>query len=169
MTFKLNLSAKDGKSWKLETETPALIGKSIGEILKGSEISQELAGYELKLVGGSDKSGFPMYEKVEGIGLKKVLLSKGWGLHKRPKGEKKKRSTPKGIRLRKTVRGKTVSEATSQLNLQITKEGTKKLAEIFPEQNKTPELPKPEEKITETLKTEKHSQETPTQTAEIPS
>jgi len=159
MPFKLNISDKEGKSWKLESDASALIGKSLGEKFNGSEISPELDGYELEIMGGSDKSGFPMYKKVEGIGIKRVLLSKGWGLHKRPKGDKKKRSTPKGIRLRKTVRGKTISEAVIQINLKVEKDGSKKLAEIFPDQNKAPEPPKEEAKAVEAPKTGERPQE----------
>ena len=141
MPFKINIGEKN-KTWKLETEAPALNGKSVGEILTGSEISSDLAGYELEITGGSDLSGFPMYKKVEGIGLKKVLLSKGWGMHKRPRKEgKKKVSTPRGMRKRKTVRGKIISEAVSQINMKVIKAGSKKLEEIFPDQNKPKEVP----------------------------
>lgn len=139
MPFKINIGEK-GKTWKLETEAQALNGKSLGEKIQGSEISPDLAGYELEISGGSDSSGFPMYSKVEGIGLKGVILSKGWGMHKRPRREgKRKRSTPKGMRKRKTVRGKTISDAVVQINLKVTKAGNKSLKDIFPDQNKAPE------------------------------
>jgi small subunit ribosomal protein S6e len=141
MPFKINIGEKN-KTWKLEIEAPALNGKSLGETVKGSEISPDLAGYELQIMGGSDLSGFPMYEKVEGVGLKGVLLSRGWGMHKRPKKEgKKKVSTPKGLRKRKTLRGKVISDAVSQINLKVTKVGNKKLEEIFPDQNKPKAAP----------------------------
>ena len=77
-------------------------------------------------MGGSDISGFPLSKDVEGIGLKRVLLTKGWGMH----------DSREGVRLRKTVRGKRIALTTSQINLKVLKHGTKKLAEIFPEQNK---------------------------------
>ena len=57
---------------------------------------------------------------------------------------KKKVSTPKGLRLRKTVRGNQIGEKTVQININVLKEGTKKLPEIFPDQNKKEE-PKTEE------------------------
>ena len=60
------------------------------------------------------------HEKIEGIGLGKLLLGYGRGMKKRPKKEgKTKRSTPKpkGLRLRKTVRGKIISPAIIQINL----------------------------------------------------
>ncbi len=139
MALKINIAAK-GKTWKIETDAPALIGKSIQEKIEGKDVSPELAGYELEITGGSDFAGFPMYVKIEGIGLKKVLLTKGWGMWKRPRREKKKHVyTPHGLRKRKTVRGKTISESTKQINLNVTKVGSKTLAEIFPEQNKVPE------------------------------
>ena len=150
MTLKLNLSHK-GKTWKIEVESSILAGKSLGDKIQGKEIKPELEGYELKITGGSDFAGFPMKKDVEGIGLKRVLLTKGWGMHKRPRGDKKKVPQPKGLRLRKTVRGKTISEKTIQVNMNILKQGSKKLKEIFPEQNKPkvvepkPESPKPTE------------------------
>ena len=45
--------------------------------------------------------------------------------------------TPGGLRLRKTVRGKVISPLIVQINLKLIKEGSKKLSEIFPDQNKT--------------------------------
>lgn len=162
MAFKLNISNK-GKAWKLEVESEFLVGKSIGEKFNGKEINPDLEGYELEITGGSDKAGFPMYKEIEGIGLKRVLLTKGWGMHKRPKGDKKKVPQPKGLRLRKSVRGRTISDLIVQINLRVLTEGKKKLEEIFPDQNKAPEpetkeepkvkeqkeTPKPEENKTE--------------------
>ena len=136
MTHKLNIS-HSGKSWKLELEDNRLNGKSIKDTFQGKEIKSELEGYEFEITGGSDYAGFPMYEKAEGTGRKKEILTKGWGLHRKPKGLKKKRvSAPKGLRLRKTLAGKTIHDKTVQINLKVIKTGNKKLEEIFPEQNK---------------------------------
>jgi len=74
--------------------------------------------------------------------LNKVLLTYGKAMKKRPKHEGKKKlptPKPKGLRLRKTVRGRVISDAISQINLKIVKEGKKKLSEIFPDQNQGPE------------------------------
>ena len=69
-------------------------------------------------------------------------------MHIKPKGDKKKNSRPKkGMRLRKTVRGKVISPSIIQINLKIIKEGNKKLSEIFPDQVK--DEASPEEKIVE--------------------
>jgi small subunit ribosomal protein S6e len=161
MTLKLNLSNK-GKAWKLELEPSVLEGKSIGDKLEGKLIKLELEGYEFVITGGSDFAGFPMKEDVEGIGLKKVILTKGWGLHRKPRGEKKKtQKATKGLRLRKTVRGKTISDKSVQININVLKEGSKKLEEIFPDQNKAkePETPKEESQKVEEKKEQPKAEE----------
>jgi small subunit ribosomal protein S6e len=135
MPFKLNISDKEGKSWKLETEAEALSGKVVGDKVGGKDIGTDFDGYELEITGGSDIAGFPLSKDVGGIGLKRVLLTKGWGMHKRPKGDKKRVPQPKGLRLKKTVRGNTISESTVQINMKVVKEGKKKLGEVFPDQN----------------------------------
>ena len=69
-------------------------------------------------------------------------------MKKRPKKEgkiKRSKNKPKGLRLRKTVRGKVISQEIVQINLKILKEGKKKLVEVFPEQNKTKEVEKQKE------------------------
>jgi small subunit ribosomal protein S6e len=124
MPFKVNIAEK-GLTWKADVEGSGLVGKSIADSFDGKVMKPELEGYEFKITGGSDFAGFPMIESVEGIGLKKLLLTKGWGMH----------DSRKGIRLRKTVRGKTISDDSMQINLSVIKSGTKKLKEIFPEQN----------------------------------
>lgn len=142
MPFKINISEKSGKTYHLETEAKSLDEKELNDKIQGKEISPELEGYEFEITGASDKSGFTAMKEVDGIGLKKILLTYGKAMKKRPKKEgKKKRSKnrPKGLRLRKTVRGKVISEAISQINLKILKKGSKELSEIFPEQNKPKE------------------------------
>jgi|SRR3989344_1965439 len=134
MPFKLNISDK-GKAWKLETESEFLINKSVGENISGKEIKSELEGYELEITGASDMAGFPHSINVEGLGLKRLLLKKGWGMHDKREG----------VRLRKTVRGKIISQSTSQINLSVVKQGSKPLAEVFPDQNKIKEEAKPAE------------------------
>jgi len=139
MVFKLNISDK-GKAWKIESSNESLIGKKIGEEIEGSDASDTLSGYTLKITGGTDSSGFPHKGDIQGSELKRVILTKGWGMHKKPrKGGKKKSSTFDGLRLRKTVRGNQISEKSIQINLAVTKSGSKPLAELFPEQNKPKE------------------------------
>lgn len=133
MPLKLNISEK-GKAWKLEVSEDVLSGKNIGDKFDGKEIKPELEGYELEITGGSDSAGFPLSKDVEGLGLKGLILKKGWGM----------KESGEGLRLRKTVRGKTISGTTSQVNINVLKAGKKPLAEIFPEQNKAAEAPKAE-------------------------
>ena len=137
MPFKVNISNKDGKTYKLELESEELLGKQLKDKIPGKMFLADLHDYELEITGASDKSGFPSLENVEGIGLKKVLLKYGKGMHKRPLGNKKKiKRRPKGLRLRKTVRGKIISPDISQINLKVVRQGKKKLSEIFPDQAK---------------------------------
>ena len=141
----MNISDKDGKTYYLEIENEELLGKELHEHVQGKDILPDLDGYEFEISGASDKSGFTAHEKVVGTGLKRIILSYEKSMKKRPRKEgKKKRSdyTPKGLRLRKTVRGRAISSEIKQINIKIIKPGTKKLSEIFPEQNKEKEEPK---------------------------
>ena len=164
MPFKINISEKTGKTFHLEIESEELIGKELHNKVEGKDISPDLEGYEFEITGASDNAGFTAMKNVEGIGLKKVLLSYEKAMKKRPKKEgKKKRSNskPKGLRLRKTVRGKIISPAITQINLKIIKEGSKKLAEIFPEQNKPKEEIPAETKEESKIKEQPSEKETP--------
>ncbi len=147
MPFKFNLSTKDGKTYKLEAEAEEIIGRELHDKIAGKIVAPELDGYEFEIAGASDKAGFTAMENVDGIALKKILLPYGKAMHMRPKGLKKINRKPAGLRLRKTVRGKVISPAIIQINLKVLKDGAKKLAEIFPEQNQPKEKPaEPEEK-----------------------
>ncbi len=152
--FKINIAEKSGKTYKLEVEAEEIIGKSLHDKVSGKEILPDLEGYEFEIAGTSDKAGFTAMENVEGIGLKRVLLTYGKAMHRRPRKEGKKKVSnpkPKGLRMRKTVRGQVISPEIIQINLKILKEGAKKLSEVFPEQNKAPE---PEVKSEEAPKKE---------------
>lgn len=137
--FKINIGTNEGKTYHFESESEELLGKKLHEILQGKDLKEDLEGYEFEITGASDKAGFTSMESVEGIALKKVLLSYGKAMKKRIRKEGKKkigRNKPKGLRLRKTVRGNTISNDIVQINLKITKEGSKKLSDIFPDQVK---------------------------------
>jgi len=145
MAFKINIGEKTGKTFKLESDSHSLIGKNIHDKIDGDLISKDLKGYEFQITGASDNAGFTTLDSVPGTSLKKVLLTYGKAMHKRPKREGKKKLTtpkPKGLRLRKTVRGKTISEKISQINLKVVKYGEKPLFETFPDQNKPKESTK---------------------------
>lgn len=146
MAFKINVGFK-GKTFKVETEDEKLVGYSIGDKIKGEDVSADLAGYELEITGTSDKAGFCGMKSLNGPNLHKVLLGYGTGMHKRPKGEKKINKKPAGLRLRKTVRGKEISTATIQVNTKVLTEGTKKFDALFeaPAKEATPEAEAPAE------------------------
>lgn len=130
MTFKINIS-HNGKTFKVENENENLIGYSIGDKINGKEISADLTDYEIEITGTSDKAGFTGMIDVDGPNLYKVLLGYGKGMRKKPKGEKKVNRKPKGLRLRKTVRGKEISLDTIQINAKVLKEGFKKFNTLF--------------------------------------
>ncbi|MCX6747151.1 MAG: hypothetical protein NTU63_03405 [Candidatus Pacearchaeota archaeon] len=148
MVFKINIAEKTGKTYHLESESEEFIGKELHNKIDGKELKSDLEGYEFEITGTSDNAGFTSLEEIEGAGLKKVLLTYGKAMHKRPRKEGKKKVSnpkPKGLRMRKTIRGRVISPAIVQVNLKILKEGSKKLSEIFPEQNQKKETKEPEQ------------------------
>ena len=156
MTFKINVSHK-GKTFKVETENENLVGCSIGDKIDGKEISEELKDYEIEITGTSDKAGFTGMINIDGPDLHKALLGYGKGMHKKPKGEKKFNKKPKGLRLKKTVRGKEISLDTVQINTKVLKEGTKKFDTLFEREpastnNKDESVRVPAEETTEEKK-----------------
>ncbi len=150
--FKINIADKSGKTYKLELETEEFVGKSLHDKINGKDLLADLANYEFEITGTSDKSGFTSHKDVQGTGTKRLLLTYGKAMKKRPRREGKKKISnpkPKGLRLRKTVHGKVISTEIVQINLKILKQGGKKLSEIFPDQNKPKEKAKKEEKPVE--------------------
>ena len=127
--FKLCISdPSSGKSFQKEVKediAKSFMGLNIGESVKGD--SMEIAGYEFQITGGSDYCGFPMRKGILGT-RKKIAIYGGVGF----KGDSK------GIKKRKTVCGHKVHDKVSQINLKVTKHGSKKLSEIFgvPEEQK---------------------------------
>ncbi len=153
MVFKLNISQK-GKTHKLEIEAPVFNGKKVGESVAGKDFDSRLDGYEFKITGASDKQGFPALADVEGMGLKRVLLTRGKGLRK-VKKKKKLRKPVKGLKLRKSVHANTIDEGIIQINLSVIKQGTKPLEEVFGKEEK------PEEKTEEETKEKETKEEEP--------
>jgi small subunit ribosomal protein S6e len=116
--FKVIISdPTDGKSKVVEVEevraTP-FIGKRLGEIIDG--IIVDMPATKLQILGGSDKDGVPMRGDVHGGIRRQVVLSEGAGF--KPKRE--------GERRRKTVRGNTITDEISQINLKIVEQPIKK-------------------------------------------
>ena len=96
----------------------------IGDKLDGSIVSADLEGYKLEITGTSDMSGFPGIKGQIGGQLRRLLLTR------EDKGMRPTR--PRGLRLKKTVRGEEITEKTSQINLKVLKEGAKNFDEICP-------------------------------------
>lgn len=119
MPFKINVS-HNGKTYKLESENEVVVGKKIGETISGTDLEDNLAGYELEITGTSDLSGIPGFKDLEGPGYHRVLRTKGPGMH----------DTTNGIRKRKTNRGEEISLKTHQINTKVLKEGSKKFADL---------------------------------------
>ena len=117
---------KTGKSYGKPIDSAQLDGRKIGDTVPGSLF--ELAGYELKITGGSDNAGFPMKQELDTDGRKKMLLKKGdAGVHLKRQGAV----------VRKTVRGNIIREHTAQVNLAVTKHGTKKIDELLGKKEET--------------------------------
>jgi len=104
--FKLTISDIKGKSITKElkdADVNPLLGLQIGNEADAAIIG--LKG-KLKITGGSDKSGVPMRSDIHGAARKRVLLSKGVGLQ----------DVEIGQRVRKLMRGNTISEEIYQVN-----------------------------------------------------
>lgn len=104
--FKLTISDIKGKSVSKElkdSDANPLLGLELGKETDASIVG--LKG-KLKLTGGSDKSGVPMRNDIHGAARKYVLLSKGVGLQDAEIGQ----------RVRKLMRGNTISEEIYQVN-----------------------------------------------------
>jgi len=123
--LKLNIAGigkEKGKTFHAEADESVFLGMKINDVVQGKDISKNLQGYEFIITGASDKSGFPALVEVEGVGRKRLLLKYGKGMRQKK---------PRGLRLRKTIRGNTIAADIAQINLKVRKEGSKPLAEIF--------------------------------------
>jgi len=121
--FKIILSdTATGRSYKIDATGPAagaLIGKRIGDEIDGGIFG--LAGYTIRLTGGSDKTGIPVRRDLPGPARRKLLLSEGIGFHPVMEGERR----------RKSVRGNEISADLVQINAVVVNTGAKPLAEYF--------------------------------------
>ena len=109
---------KTGKTVQVdvpEDKRVLIAGKKIGDELAGDDFG--LAGYTLKLTGGSDDSGFPMRASISGARKLKSLVSGGPGFKPKLKGQRKK----------KMFRGDTYSSEITQINSMVVKAGAEPL------------------------------------------
>ena len=113
--FKVVVSdPKTGKSIQVQTKDESLIGKKIGDIIDGSIIN--LDGYKLRITGGSGFEGAPMVNYVEGMNKKYVWYNEN-----------------KKVRVKKLVRGNTISQEIVQINTKIEEYGNKDFSQIYEE------------------------------------
>ena len=123
-TFKIVINdPSNGKSHKFEVtghHAQNLVGKKLGDVVDG--INVNLPGYKLQIMGGTDFAGFPMKPGVAGSARRRLLLTESTGFH--PKDYP-------GKRMRKSVRGEIISADIVQVNLKVTKAGSKPVGEHF--------------------------------------
>ncbi len=110
-----------------------LIGKNIGDTVGGDVVG--LAGYTLKITGGTDKDGFAMRGDLPGPGRRKILVASGVGY--KPKAD--------GVKRRKSMRGREISSDIAQINTVVVEYGQKPLSVIFPKKEKAEKEAKPAE------------------------
>jgi small subunit ribosomal protein S6e len=107
-----------------QAKAAGLIGKKLGDEFNGDLIG--FSGYTLKITGGTDKDGFPMYPNLKGSGRKKLMLIGAPAYHPKIKGR----------RQRKMVAGNTISETIVQINAKVVKYGEKPFEEVAPKKEK---------------------------------
>ncbi len=153
--FKLCISdPKAGKTYQKEVkddQASPFMGLNIGEAINGEVIGA--TGYELKITGGSDYCGFPMRHGILGV-RKRVSILGGVGFSGKDRNKKRRL----GMKKRKTICGHKINEKITQINLVVTKAGSKDLGEVLgvaakegeaPKEGDTKEAPKAEAKPTE--------------------
>jgi small subunit ribosomal protein S6e len=112
----------DGTTYQFDVEgqdANRFLGREIGAEVEGGSVG--LSGYTLEITGGSDDAGRPMREDVAGPDLKALLLDGGTGFNPSKEGERR----------RITVRGREVSDATSQVNARITGRGGESIDDLL--------------------------------------
>jgi small subunit ribosomal protein S6e len=122
--FKVVVSdPKTGRAYNVDASggaAGAIVGKSIGDEVDAGSLG--LAGYKIKITGGSDRTGTTAKKGIPGAGRKKLLLAGGIGFHPNMDGERR----------RKTVRASEITQDFVQINAQVTAYGEKTLDELFP-------------------------------------
>lgn len=123
-TYKLSIAdPQSGKTFKFEVtghHADAFTGQKIGTELDG--LNCNLPGFKVAITGGTDGAGFPMRPDFDFAGRRRLLLTFGTGF---------KPTDYNGKRFRKMVCGNVVTPEIVQLNLKITKHGSKDPAELF--------------------------------------
>ena len=114
---------KTGRAYNVDASTGAagaIIGKRIGDEVDAGALG--LAGYKIKITGGSDRTGTPARNSLPGAGRRRLLLAGGVGFHPVVEGERK----------RKLIRAHEITPDFVQVNARVITYGDKTLEEIFP-------------------------------------
>ncbi|WP_435334686.1 30S ribosomal protein S6e [Haloarchaeobius sp. TZWWS8] len=112
-----------GATYALEAEEQdanRFINKEIGDTVDGAAVG--LDGCTLEITGGSDDAGRPMRKDIAGPNLKEVLMKE------RSVGYKPDRP---GERKRLTLRGRVISDETSQVNAKVVSVGDETVEELL--------------------------------------
>ena len=109
-------------------EDNRLIGKEIGDEVEGKLIG--LDGYTLLLTGGSDIIGRQLNKEIKGSAPRKILITDKSG---------HKNSLRSGERKRIIVRGREISEQTSQINTVVSSKGKISIEDIVNSTEETEE------------------------------
>ncbi len=121
--FKVVVSdPRDGKSYQVNVtgqHANVLVRKKIGDEVDGMFLG--LPGYKVKIMGGSDRDGFPMRKDIHSAARKRILASTSIGF--RPKDYP-------GKRKKVTLRGNEVSPEISQINVKVSAFGPKPVADL---------------------------------------
>ncbi len=146
---------KSGKSHQVQVSghhANSLIGKKIGDEVDGIFIS--LPGYKLQITGGTDKDGFSMRSDLPGMIRRRLLVSKSTGFN----------AKENGMRRKKSIRGNTVGQDIVQINMKVTKHGSRAIDQLIKPIEKTEE--KSEEKVEEKTEEKTETVETPKEAEE---
>lgn len=128
---------KTGKAYSKKLEEPDyFFNKKIGDTVSLGFMG--LNDFEAQITGGSDSDGVPMKKNLLGTMRNKNFVT----INKKH-----------GIRQRITQRGNTVAKDISQLNIKITKNGSKKIEEILVPEKKDEKKSAKEELVEASLKT----------------
>ena len=153
--FKINIAdPKDGKCYKTEVKdahAAPFMGLNIGEKIEGSKVG--IDGYEFQVTGGTDYCGFPMRRGILGV-RKKMVIYPGVGF----------RGGVKCMKKRKTICGHKINESITAINMKVTKEGAKKLSELFGKKEEGKEEPKKEVKTEKKAEPKQEAKEQPKET-----
>jgi len=120
---------KSGKSYKKIMTDNLFLNRKLGDTIDGNIIGLE--GYELKITGGSDDSGFPMRKDIEGAGRRKPILTNSVGFKRKKRRKQHNSQHHYYMSKRKTVRGNAISDQTAQINLSVVKAGAQALDAIL--------------------------------------